>query len=74
MSTAKTYTDTEIWDACVDVMRDDPKPLSVWRVAEATGMSEEAVITALIRETGPRRKTVTFRFPPLPCAAITAIG
>lgn len=39
----------------------------------AEGMDEGAIITALIRETGVRRKAVTFRYPPLPCAAIVAI-
>jgi len=69
-----TYTDAQIWDACVDVIQSRPGPLEVRDVAINAGLSEDAVIAALIRETGLRRKAVTFRFPPLPCAAIIAIG
>jgi hypothetical protein len=70
----KTYTDAEIWDACVEVMKRDNAPLPLKSVADAVGIDEGDVAAALIRETGPRRRTVTFRFPPLPCAAITAIS
>jgi hypothetical protein len=68
------HTDSEIWDACVEVMSRDKSPLPLKSVADAAGISEGDVATALIRETGPRRKTVTFRFPPLPCAAIVSIN
>lgn len=70
----KKYTDAQIWDAVVDVMSKDPRPLEVWRVATAANMTESDVMTALIRETGPRRKSVRFRYPSLPCPAIESIG
>lgn len=67
------YTDAEIWDACVTAMRDG-RPLEVHRVAKAAELPESDIVAALIRETLPRRKSVEFRFPPLPCAAITRIS
>ncbi len=63
--------DLEIWNACKTVLADEKKPLEVWRVAQATKMSEGEVIAALIRESS--HGCVEFRFPPLPCAAITKI-
>ena len=69
-----TPTDAEIWDACAAVISRERSPLEVWRVASAARMPEAAIIEALLRETLVRRKAVTFRFPPLPSAAITAIG
>ena len=74
--TAQTaqHSDAQIWAACAQVLAAEKKPLEVWRVAAATGMSEGAIIGALIRETGVRPEAVQFRFPPLPCAAITALG
>jgi hypothetical protein len=72
--TLAPYTDSELWDACVAAMRDRSGALDLCDVAQAAGMSEEAIVAALIRETGVRRRTVTFRYPPLPRAAITAIG
>ncbi len=70
----KTYTDAEIWDACVEVMQSRPGPLEIRDIAANAGCSEEVVIAGLIRETGLRRQAVQFRFPPLPRAALTAIG
>lgn len=70
----KIYTNAEIWDACVDVLQSRPGPLEVRDVAVNAGVSEEKIITALIYEAGVRRKAVTFRYPPLPCAAITSIS
>lgn len=52
----------------------EKKPLEVWRVTAATGVPEERIIAMLIRETEVRRLgCVTFRYPPLPCAAIVRI-
>jgi len=55
------HSDAELWNACKAVLRDNPEPLEVWRVAKASGMTEERVILALMRETLPRRASVTFR-------------
>lgn len=70
----KRHSDAEIWNACASVLGKEQKPLEVWRVADATQMPEDEIVAALMRETLPRREAVTFRFPPLPCAAITALG
>ena len=63
---------SELWKACAQVIREEGKPLEIWRVAKATGQTEGEVIAALIRESRGDR-TVTFRFPPLPRAAIMNI-
>lgn len=68
------YTDSELWNACVDAMAARAGPLEVRDVASAASMEEGAIISALIRETGVRRKAITFRYPPLPRAAIVSIG
>ncbi len=68
------HDDSTIWNVCKSVVDDEKKPLDIWRVAKVLEMSEDAIMAALIRETGPRRSQVTFRFPSLPCAAILAIS
>lgn len=60
------YTDAQIWNACRIALRDGPVELSA--VAKAARLSEREVAAALIRES--RRGAITFRFPPLPCAAV----
>lgn len=71
---AEPYTDAEVWNACREVLAARSTPLEVRNVSEAADMPEEDIIGALIRESGPRREAVIFRFPPRPCAAIIAIG
>lgn len=68
------YTDAEIWNACANILRDEKRPLEVWRVARAAMTGEDRIILALMRETLVRREDVTFRYPPIPCAAIIAVG
>ncbi len=63
-----------IWNACKSILAQEKRPLELWRVASATGLSEEKIMSILIRETENKREAVTFRFPSLPCAAITAMG
>lgn len=67
------WTDAEIWNACESVLNTEKKPLEINRVAQASGLSEDHIITALIKETGIRRRVVVFRYPPLPCAALERI-
>lgn len=67
-------TFAEIWDSCVIVMTAEKQPLEIWRIAKATGLPEEGIMAGLIRETENRRGSyIRFRFPALPCAAITGI-
>lgn len=67
-----SYSNEQIWNACVEIMSTDSKPLEIWKIANAAEMSEMQVITALIHcAVAPRY--VQFRFPPLPRAAITKI-
>jgi hypothetical protein len=67
-------TDATVWNACASVLATESKPLEVWRVAQPTGMTEDEVIAALIRETQVRPGgEATFRFPPLPRAAIVRL-
>lgn len=74
MTTPTKATPSELWNACASVLSEEKKPLEVRRVAQAAGMTEDEVIGALIHETLSRRQPVRFRYPPLPCAAITGIG
>lgn len=69
----KRYSDAQIWDACEEIFQKENKPLEIWRVARAAGMKDTEIIEALLRETLTRGKPVQFRYPPLPCAAITKI-
>jgi hypothetical protein len=63
-----------LWNACASVLAAENKPLAIRRIAEAAEMKEEEVITALIRHTETQRGSfVTFRYPPLPEAAIIAM-
>jgi hypothetical protein len=63
-----------LWNACAKVLAKEKEPLAVRRVAEAARMREEDVIAALIRHTETQRGSfVTFRYPPLPEAAITGM-
>lgn len=62
--------DATIWNACAEVFTGKKEPIEVRRVAEAAGMSEEAVIAALIRSAVAPRM-IEFRYPPIPRAAIT---
>jgi len=59
----------EIWNACAKVLADNPEPLEVSRVASATGLPDGTVISTLIRQATDGR-SVAFRYPPHPCAAI----
>lgn len=64
----------DIWAACTDVMRNDGKPLEIPKVAKACGWNEDDLIKALIEYTGPNNTSICFRFPPIPCAAITGMA
>lgn len=68
------YPDSEIWNACAEVLPNEESPLEVSRVAKAAKMDENEVIAALIRESGQRGEAVTFRYPPIPTAAIKSVG
>jgi hypothetical protein len=71
MDEANEDTGESLWNACAAVLNERPGPLLVKHVAKASGLSEEKVITMLIRETqNSRTKSVVFRYPPIPCAAI----
>ena len=72
VSEVKERTGEEIWDAAWEVMRAEHKPLEIWRIAQAAGISEGEVIAKLIR-VSTREYPIQFRYPPLPCAAITKI-
>ena len=63
---------SDLWKACAQVIREEGKPLEICRVAQATGQTEGEIIAALIRESRADR-TISFRYPPLPRAAITRI-
>jgi len=63
---------TDLWNACVAVLAEEKKPLEVSRVASATGLSEGQVVSMLIRESTNGR-SASFRYPPLPCAAIVSL-
>lgn len=65
---------TTVWNACVDILRKDPRPLEIWAVAKNCGWDETELVTALINYTGPNRTEIAFRFPAIPCAAITGMA
>ena len=65
-------SDEDLFTACHNVFHSENKPLEIWRVAQAAELSESEVITALIRA-AVNGRSVTFRYPPLPTAAITGI-
>lgn len=71
MADAKEITSESLWNACAAVLNERHGPLLVKHVAKASGLTEEKVITMLIRETETSKtKAAVFRYPPLPCAAI----
>lgn len=63
-----------VWGACVDAMTNDNRPLELWRVAKVCNWDEEELAAALIAYTGPNETTISFRFPAIPCAAITGMA
>lgn len=67
----RTYSTEEIREAIKDLLTDG-KPVEVWRVAYATDLSEEKIMADLIRGS-VGGKSVMFRFPPLPCAAVVGL-
>ena len=69
-----TCTIDELWNACKTVLSEEEPRWKVGRVAGPAGATDSEVIVALIKASGWSVGRVTFRYPPIPCAAITAIG
>lgn len=67
----RVYSMEDIREAVKDLLADGG-PVEVWRIADATGLTEEKIMADLIwGSTGG--KYVEFRFPSIPCAAVTAL-
>lgn len=66
-------TNETLWNACKSVLDRQQEPLEISRVAEAAGIPETDVIARLIEHTITGRRA-TFRYPPLPCAAIVQLS
>lgn len=61
--------DETIWNACLEVMKTQEGALPIRQVAEAAKLPEKDIIASLMRCSRGGR-SVAFRFPPLPEAAI----
>lgn len=53
-----------IWDSCVNILRDDTRPLPLWAVAQHCGWNESELMTALINYTGHNSTVIDFSFGP----------
>lgn len=65
------YSDSEIWDACESIFKSGARLITISAIEEVAGTE---VVESLIRESEKRSSHVTFRYPPIPCGAILAMG